>query len=55
MNVPLLAFIAGILVLWGLNQLAKEWLLAKLQRDAYVRRLQQVVFDPNAKPKGRYD
>ncbi len=55
MNIPLVAFIAGILVLWGLNQLVKEWLLAKLQKDAYDRRLKQVVFDPNAKPKGRFE
>ncbi|MBI4150881.1 hypothetical protein HY492_02035 [Candidatus Woesearchaeota archaeon] len=52
---PLVVFLVGVLVLWALNQFVKEWLIAKLHRDAYDQRVRQVVFDPNAKPKGRFE
>lgn len=48
-------FVGILAMIWAANQLIKEYFISrKLQQD-YQRKLQSVLTDPNAQPKGRFE
>ncbi|MEK6849925.1 MAG: hypothetical protein AABY01_05150 [Nanoarchaeota archaeon] len=45
----------GAVLLWALNGLLREYLIAKILHQNYQRRLRTVLTHPEARPKGRFD
>lgn len=45
----------GLLLAWALNGLLREYLVAKILQLNYQRKLNSILTNPNAKPKGRFE
>jgi hypothetical protein len=54
MNLWIWIGIAAVL-LWAINGLVREYVIARLLHASYQRKLHMILSDPNARPKGRFE
>ena len=47
-------YVVALGLAWTLNAMMREYLLAKVAKQAYERNLRKVITDPNSQVKGRF-